>query len=414
MRKSTARGMVGALLAVIAIGICLLMLHRTKRDDGQQALQAWPADSASTLAPADSPRAEGPVQAILQKANPELDEMSGEVTDVSLGTLTAGSPSLELGDVAAKWDALKMMLEAEEAELRALYEGIEHRQDAAHRATPKYREIREEMLPKAEEMLSAIDESDLPAVLDLSQKELDAFWDLGGLSEPAAYEHGYLARAILESTMDEHGQNFEFLSMLREAINTMTIMGYREYTAESRAACREETLTQLSYIWPVIDKQAEMLFSGQVEPSIEGMLVTLDWVKNTPFVGEDSTRGWQWLIENAEEGGWTKILPFLRKGLAETKNGRQGYYPRELWLLRVLPYRHNRQWELYSAAPDAYVELKGFIPERQEKNLKEMTRLGTENSRRILPSFKGSTEFQKLSRGIWEQDFDEVTDTDSE
>jgi hypothetical protein len=63
---------------------------------------------------------------------------------------------------------------------------------------PKYEDVREKMRKLAEERLSGVDVSDTQAVLALSDGELETFWEMGSLSEPDAYDHAYLACAIME------------------------------------------------------------------------------------------------------------------------------------------------------------------------------------------------------------------------
>lgn len=400
MRKWVMVGVIGGLVVLSGIWI----LTRQGGEPGSQTAESQESSpDPESVPPVNAPRADGSkADAAPSQESSSSDDVDDNLIEEVMETRQEEMLNPGLAVLKAKWAV-------EKAELNALAADIFRRRDATHRSMPKYRDINDEILAKAETLFDGVDRSDLATVLDLSQKELDAFWDMGGLSESEAYEHGYMARAVLELTMEEHGENFEFLSALREAINTMTVLGYSEHTPEVRAACLEETLTQIGYLWPIIDKQAGMLFSGEVEPSIEGMLVMFDWVRNTPFVKADSTPGWRWLIENAEAGGWAKILPSLEKGLQE------GRYPlSELYPLRLLHFRHNRKWEMYTSDPKTYLQIGKRIPERQEKNTKEVRRLTTEHTGRILLSFKGSKEFQKLSRGRWEPNFGEETEPGAE
>ena len=398
MRKWIMVGIIAGLVVLSGIWI----LTRRGGEPGSPTAESQESSPNSEPAP--------PVNAPRTDAAPSEESSRSDDVDNALVEETMEMVE-ETSTLKAKtpWQALQAKWAVEKAEVKALREDMYGRMDAAHRSTPKYRDIKDEMLAKAETLFDGVDRSDLKAVLDLSQEELDAFWDMGGLAEPKAYEHGYLARAVLELTMDEHGESFEFLSALRESISTMTRMRYSERTTESDAACREENKIQRGYLWPVIDKQAGMLFSGDVELSIEGMLVMLDWVYSTRFVKEDCTPGLRWLVENAEAGGWAKILPSLEKGLQE------GRYPRELlgglWWLRS---GSNRQWEMYTADPKTYLQIKKRVPERPENSEMEVTRLGVEHSGRIPPSFKGSKEYQKLSRGVWEPDSGEKTEPAAE
>ena len=389
------KGMMAAIIAGIVVlsGVLFLTLRRSEPAGGAAESPRPQSPAPVNVAPAGGAEED----AAPSQEPSSSDDVADNLVEEAMGMIEETSTP----QAKTPWEALKAKWAVENAERKALREGIYRRMDAAHRSTPKYRDIKDDILAKAETLFGGVDRSDLKAVLDLSQEQLDAFWDMGGLCEPKAYEHGYLARAVLELTMDEHCEDFEFLSALRESINTMTVRSYSDRSPETRAACREEALTQLGYLWPIIDKQAEMLFSGEVEPSIEGMLVMLDWVRNIPFVKGDSTPGCRWLIENAEAGGWAKILPSLEKWRQE------GRYPSELYELWRIPFRHNRQWELYSVNPKAYLQVMKRIPERQEKNTKLVTRLNAEYSKRLLLSFKGSKEFQRLSRGRWEPDFGE-------
>ncbi len=303
------------------------------------------------------------------------------------------------------FEPLKAIWAAERAETKALRESIQEEEDRVHRTMPKYLDIRDEMLAKADEMLRSVASSSLEVVLALSRKELDAFWDKGSFSSAEAYEHGYLARAILELTMDEHGESFEFLSALRNTINTMTMFSYAD--RQDRAERLAESLADLEVLWSILEKQTEMVFSNEVEPSIEAMLAVCDWVRYTKMGKKGRTRGWQWLVDNAERGRWARIRPLLEEGLEGSKNGRR--CPQGLYILRKLDFRNNRKWERYSADPERYLKNHKSIPEQEEKNFLEMTELFTRHQRRVLPSLKGSREFQRRSRGIWEPEFDKRT-----
>lgn len=143
-----------------------------------------------------------------------------------------------------------------------------------------------------------------------AEGEMNAFWDKGGLSEFDAYEHGYFARAILETALESDPDNFRLLSSLRRSIGAITIISSWDYS-ERYPKARAEVL-------PVAQKQAEMLFSGQEAPSIEAMLAMYDFVKMAPGKTKErdiKAEGLIWIIENAEAGDWQRLTPKFERDL---------------------------------------------------------------------------------------------------
>jgi hypothetical protein len=198
------------------------------------------------------------------------------------------------------------------------------KEDEIYDASPRYPEVRDEYRKKAQELLAALPAADPGAMLELAQRELDAFWDAGGLASAQSYEHGYLAWAVMEIACEREGENFALLRGLSDAASTMTIA-----LDASEKEFRKEAFAVL---WPVVQRQHELIVSGKAPSSPEAMIAMGDWTNmcmmKALFDGGSKQEwakvmvpGYEWLVANAEACGCGKTLPDLRARLSFARDG---------------------------------------------------------------------------------------------
>jgi hypothetical protein len=164
----------------------------------------------------------------------------------------------------------------------------------------RYDSVRSVVRADAEEMLERIEPQDTKAILKAADAELQAFWDKGGLLSSDAHDHGYLARAILETALESDPDNFTLLFRLTESVAAMTpSIKYRES----------------SEIAPLLDRIKKGVMSGEVAVCEEAMRAMYAWTLVNCTSGKDPADAvpvFQWLVDNAEKGGWSKVGSGLR------------------------------------------------------------------------------------------------------
>lgn len=292
--------------AAAAIVVLLAAAYYGLRDGAQKPRAAFAApekaaQTATVTVPVPAvPSTESAVEAPGEAAT---EAAAGEATDELVGEKMTPSPSPE---AVADGNSLLWL------------EGVKAywaKEDEVLASVAKYEDVKDAMRVKAAEMLKGVDAADTKAIVALAQGEIDAFYDSGSLIEPASYEHGYLARAIMELAVEKDPENFELLTDLKEAIGTTLPIHNSEYHPNDAAT---------EALWPVVEKQKELIFAGRVPPSPEAMLAVFDWCSLVVRKTHDTKaqlEGWQWLVDNADAGGWPKVKPMFEKAVECAKQG---------------------------------------------------------------------------------------------
>ena len=267
-------------------------------------------------------------------------DSSGISTDAFLSSVLDAIPTPTAPQPLSRREQLE--------ELDKRYETIERRrsghlyfwqaEDEVLRKMPLYDTVRDQYRAEAEAAIAVRGAAGADALLALAQRELDAFWDDGSLSSRDSYPHGYLARAILELAVENDPDNFRLLYGLAEAITTTMPAEYPSFHPNKDAAIA---------VWPPLNKMKELIMSGRVEPSPDAMLVMYDWAHAAPLVGvpiEDTVSVCQWLVDNADNGGWANMKGIFTVGRDSAKDGK-------MWAayIRVLPQSPN---SLYGDSSD--------------------------------------------------------------
>jgi hypothetical protein len=179
-----------------------------------------------------------------------------------------------------------------------------------------YEKVRDRMRAKAEELVqrNSLRWADTDQIVALAQEELDRFWQAGSLVSPQAYESGYLARAVMEIAAEKDPDNFRLLDALKETINSTTPYFLADYTRNPKA---------YEALWPIVDRQRQLVLSGKHPVDIMAYDAMVDWAwlalgKRGP---KETTVAWEWLVENAEKGGWTSNMKLLRGGVNLSRQG---------------------------------------------------------------------------------------------
>lgn len=263
-------------------------------------------------------------------ASPATTVKSGAVTATNAG-LEAVSPLLPTKTGSAPESSGDVLLEIapqvmKEVQRRVAaklkhvqYELYWQIEDQALRRIPKFDDVREVARKTASEAVAAesIGWQQTDKILELAQARLDAFWDAGSLASPEAYEHGYVARAILEIALEHNPENFRLLDLLRESINSTMPVRFADYKRNHDA---------IEALWTIVEQQRALIDSGKVPPSPMAFDAIYDWIQLVVLRSgspQDSVPGWKWLLENAEAGGWGSISDVCRRGLEAARQGRK-------------------------------------------------------------------------------------------
>jgi predicted esterase len=180
-------------------------------------------------------------------------------------------------------------------------------EDRMRASMPQYESVRERVRAKAIDMLKGVKPGDTDGVLALADTELQQFWDRGGLVSKDAYEYGYLARAILEAAREKDGENFMLMLRLGESIGAMSRWRHKELIRDAG---------------PLLEKMKEQVMSGKVRPSPDAMSAMYDWTVCNFKSGKNASDAGpvlQWLVDNAQRGGWPKVKTYFEAGLENAK-----------------------------------------------------------------------------------------------
>jgi hypothetical protein len=224
---------------------------------------------------------------------------------------------------------------------------------------PKYNAIEKSAREKAARSVSAepMGWKDTKAVLEIAQRELDLFWDSGSLISPEAYEHGYVARAILEMALEYHPDDFSLFHSLVEVINSTNPLLFADY---------QENTEVLNMVWPILERQRELVESGKVEPSPMAFDAMYDWalvaVKRSGKP-EDSIPAWEWLLKNAQAGGWDAISDICKRGLQAAKDGIR--YGGNIYVEIEVEGQADRTMNIEAKAGRRLMSLKGSKERRE-------------------------------------------------
>jgi hypothetical protein len=247
-------------------------------------------------------------------------------------------------------------------------------EDSVYARVPRYAEVESQYRTLAEATYRSrgLTPVDVTAVRDFARAELDVFWDKGSLSSPEGYGHAYLARAVLEIAVEKNPEDFWLLSDLKEAISSASPFWF----ADKRPSFNPQAYEEL---WPIVDKQKKLVDAGKVPLSPQAMLAMYDWVSLVgPATGNPKAAvdGWQWLVDNADTGGWGKMKELFGRGLSVAKEGS--------------PFNTN----LYAYPGDL---VNGML------DTSEITK----HARR-LESLKGSRKYREKAVPVWEK-YDELS-----
>jgi hypothetical protein len=190
-------------------------------------------------------------------------------------------------------------------------------EDAVLAKAPRYEDLRDQLRRKAADLLAqeSITWEDTSRTAALAQNVLDDYWAKGSLMSPAAYESGYLARAILETALERNPNDFLLLDALREAVDATCPYYFADYRKNHYA---------LDALWPIVEGQKQMLLQGRHPPDLLAFDAMYAWIAVVVGRTRDTRNaitGWKWLLENADKGGWSKVKPDLKMGLANAENG---------------------------------------------------------------------------------------------
>lgn len=290
-----------ALLVLIGVYVLLGKARRDARDEGPITPQAVTDELVSSKDGAQGGKETARPRAPQPAAPDDIDRLIDDV--------------VEQFDEKMKINAeIEVRVAANMQTIHRSQNAIWANEDETYLSMPKYDEVRDKILEKADELLGSIDGDDADAIAQLAQEQLDAFWDKGSLAEEEAYVHGWLARGVLELALEKDPENFHLLSLLKEAIGSVTLVRVKG----------EVGLNPFLEMWPVLDKQEKLIRAGKVEPSPEVMLAMYDWSRAVLAAKRNlkaGVPGWEWMVENAESCGWGKLEPILAMGLESNRKG---------------------------------------------------------------------------------------------
>jgi hypothetical protein len=131
----------------------------------------------------------------------------------------------------------------------------------------------------------------------------------------------------------------------------------------------------------VVDKRYKMVMSGQIPLSPDAMAAVLDWEFLAPIMTGDRWAGipaCQWMVDNADKAGWSKLKDRLQRKLENEKQGIG-----------------------YGISIDVAVTPEGMdIVNSPEDRLKYA--LMVAKYARRLPSFAGPKEYRTFTRRLWD------------
>ncbi len=235
-------------------------------------------------------------------------------------------------------------------------------EDAAYRRLPRFEEIREEIRGEALRILAEqrISAGETEKVLAAAGAELELFWKEGGLDSPEAFRHGLIARAMAEEAVREGGTTFAALETLKETITSAN----PDYFAD-----KKPNEYALNLLGDVLQKQKEIVIGGGHPVDAAAFYAFFDWIEVRQLQGksEDTVPAWQWLLDNAGQGGWQVFLPVMREGIEAAARGQRVYFNAYVYPGRI-------------ADRDRYI------------------------ARRRLPSFPGASPVaRKVKANVWEE-----------
>ena len=352
------RGKMIALLgaALLVIGVLFVVIRPEGAGEPPTEAAPLPEPALETAEAPETEGIDGGDQGQAAEAPPEFD------LDVDMAL--AEETLSELAEDTVQ----KAEREVEKTEILGTIEDYHRVEDEVYASVEKYDDVKDRMKEAAAAQLDAraIALEDTPALLEAAREELDIFWEAGGLASAAAYENGYLARAMVELALEGGADNFELLSMQREAISSTVPLYFAGYQVNENAS---------SVLWPILEKQRELIISGKVPLSSEAMLAMYDWTSEART--ESAVAGWEWMVENADACGWSKMTPALERGLQVARAG--GGFGTNLYA-----------WPAQS----------------REEHLKILATFS-----RGLPSQKGSREYREKAIRVWEK-YDELSHGD--
>jgi len=191
-----------------------------------------------------------------------------------------------------------------QAQMRPIWE----REDATLRTMPAYSDVESVFSDRAVATVAeaGIDWQNSERIQELVQQHVNAFWEKDGLLAPTAYEDAYLARAITERALEYNPDSFELLDSLRDVLGATHVL----YSADGVSYD-----LHVGELWDASERQRRVMLADKRAPDFDGYCLMHDWILLATIRSPSQEHeGWQWLIDNADTGGWQSQLDTLRKG----------------------------------------------------------------------------------------------------
>jgi hypothetical protein len=186
-------------------------------------------------------------------------------------------------------------------------------QDKITSSWPIYAEVRESLLQSLSEQF---DVNDLSAD-ELVKRGLEfrqQFWDAGGCNSATSYRAGYSARILMEIAHQKSPDDLNITDELAEAIQSVEYM----FRYDENLGRRKRNTTFFDEMRQLRSEQYEQIKkniqAGQ-EPTwadfvrVNDLVHIEDLTKNT----EPALNALEWLIQNAEKGGWQAYIEQLNR-----------------------------------------------------------------------------------------------------
>ena len=302
-----------ALLVFIGVYMLLGNARRDARPEGPSTPRVVTDELVTSEAGAQGDKETQRPNAPQPITSRDVDELIDDVME-QVDEEMKTNAEIELG-VAANMEKVNLSQNA-----------VWRKEDEVYLRMPKYDEVRDKILEKADELLASIDGDGADAIAQLAQEQLDAFWDKGSLAEEEAYVHAWLARAVLELALEKDPENFHLLSLLKEAIGSVTL----------RLVKGEDVSEAFLEVWPVVEKQEKLIRDGKVAPSPEVMVAMMDWIHVAPRAKRRRLKitipAHEWMIDNAEACGWGELKAEIEEGLGYCRKG-TGFFWKTPYLL---------------------------------------------------------------------------------
>ena len=196
-------------------------------------------------------------------------------------------------------------------------------QDRIQQQWPKYHTVRQDIL---EQIQLAIDYESLPEteLLYISQLLRDKFWMVGGLLSHESYQYGYMARVLCEIAYDRDQHNADIIDELVESIQTLEPTVYTSLDDKGNFI-RTKNIMLNKELLELKTKQFNILvgkINNETPPCWQHFACANDLVQLYQNLDnyESALSTVDWIIENADAGGWNNFLPDIKKTQTQLLN----------------------------------------------------------------------------------------------